>query len=49
MLEVANVYDERRIRRVGWLLDIVKHPEDNVQLRAALGGDLYVRGSARGI
>ena len=39
-MRITCVHDELRIRRLNWLQDIHKHPEDNVQLRAALAGTL---------
>ena len=40
MMRVANVDSELRYRRLKWLQDIIAHPDDNVQLRAAVFGEL---------
>ena len=34
---------ELRVRRLKWLRDILEHPGDNVQIRAALSGCLTTR------
>jgi len=36
--DTASVYSEQRHRRIKWWQSIVTHPDDNVQLRAALFG-----------
>ena len=35
-LRVATLTSELRYRRLSWLQDILQHPDDNVQLRAAV-------------
>ena len=42
LLGLTCVKDMLGIRRLGWLLDILAHPSENVQLRAALGGKLQL-------
>ena len=37
-LGLMNLRDVLRVRRLKWLLDIIRHPGENLQLRAALGG-----------
>ena len=44
ILRLTNVHDELRIRRLRWIKDMQDHPDENVQLRAALGGKLQTKG-----
>ena len=40
ILHVSSCFDELRIRRLQWVLDILQHSSHNLQLRAALGGKI---------
>ena len=42
LMNVSNLQAELHYRRLNWLRDIIKFPEDNVQLRAALIGKLQI-------
>ena len=42
ILRLTNVFITLRIRGLKWLSNILEHPMENAQLRAALGGPLIV-------
>ena len=39
---MSSVEQELKVRRLKWLRDIMAYPEENVQLRAALGGRMDI-------
>ena len=46
-MRLTCVQDRLRTRRLKWVEDIMAHPYDNVQLRAALGGQLMLGNQKR--
>ena len=41
---INSVWEEMKVRRLIWLEDMLRNPDENMQVRAAIGGELEMAG-----